>query len=146
MYEFFCDHLDFSFSVSGLISGLAVPHTVQCGKTGNIFLKITATWSHSLHCIAFFFFPPQHLCDLLLQAAQRRPLGAWNEKVFLRTHPSVTSGSGWGTHGSSQIHSGLSVRVFAWHDAPKRSPAHEITFIQPSHAWLDCFGFRTVAG
>lgn len=47
---------------------------------------------------------------------------------------------GWGTHGSSQIHSGLSAGVFAWHDAPKRSAVHEITFIQPSHAWLDYFG------
>lgn len=45
-----------------------------------------------------------------------------------------------GIHRPSKIYSGLSSRVFSWHDAPKRSPVCEITFIQPSHAWMDYFG------
>lgn len=45
-------------------------------------------------------------------------------------------------HGSTQTHSGLWNAVFAWHDAPQRSPACEITFIQPSHAWMNCFGCK----
>jgi len=49
------------------------------------------------------------------------------------------------THGSSLIYSGLSVGVFPWHDAPERSPVYEITFIQPSHAWLEYFGCETKA-
>lgn len=36
--------------------------------------------------------------------------------------------------------------MFAWHDAPKRSPVREITFIQPSHAWLVYFGCKNKAG
>lgn len=61
------------------------------------------SYSKSTACLYSFF--SQHLCDLLLQAAQRQPLVAWNEKLFLRTHPSVKTGWGgghMGHHGSIQ--------------------------------------------
>lgn len=146
LVEFPPKPLDFSFSLSGLISGFAV---TLCAilKTNiwNFYFRIQS-FSEATVCILLVFFFSQHLCDLPLQAAQKRPLGVWNEKVFLRTHPSVmTSRGGGGTHGPSQIHSCLSAAVFAWHNAPERSLVCEITFIQPSHAWLDYFGCRRKA-
>ena len=48
-------------------------------------------------------------------------------------------------HRSSQIHSRLSVGAVSRHDAPERSPSCEITFSQPSHAWLECVEWKKAA-
>lgn len=99
--------------------------------------EITATVRPQLA----FTRSPSISVTLLLQAAIRSL-----EWESLSAHSSKCDDwFGWGTHGSWQIHSGLSARVFAWHDAPKRSAACEITFIQPSHAWLGYFGWKKKA-
>lgn len=101
-------------------------------------LKITATVRPQLaftHFLPASLWPPASGCpEAAIRSLEWEGLSAQSSKCDDRLR--------WGTHGSSQIHSGLSARVFAWHDAPKRSPVHEITFIQPSHAWLDYFGFK----
>lgn len=118
--------LGFSFSSSGLDSGFAVTHSCAPWKC---IPKIPTSLRPQLAFI--LFFSSQYLCYFPLQTAQRRPLRAWNETVFLCTRPSVTTGWGGGV-GHTGHH--RSIQGFHSECLPgmmplKRSPWCEIMFL-----------------